>query len=46
MLEPMGIALHALNLAHVRLGDTVAVVGTGPIGLLVISRTLPSALVS
>ena len=46
MLEPMGIALHALNLGHVRLGDTVAVVGTGPIGLLVISRALPSALLS
>ena len=33
MLEPLGVALHALDLAHVRVGGTVAVVGCGPIGL-------------
>jgi L-iditol 2-dehydrogenase len=34
MLEPLGIALHALDLAPVRPGDRVAIVGCGPIGLL------------
>lgn len=33
MLEPLGVALHALDLGHPRLGGTVAVVGAGPIGL-------------
>lgn len=36
MLEPLGVALHAWDLAHSRVGDTVAVVGCGPIGLLTI----------
>lgn len=36
MLEPLGVALHAWDLAHSRVGDTVAVVGCGPIGLLAI----------
>ncbi len=35
MLEPLGVALHALDLAHLRVGATVAVVGCGPIGLCV-----------
>lgn len=35
LLEPLGVALHAANLAHVRLGDTVVVQGCGPIGLLI-----------
>ncbi|UBV44907.1 alcohol dehydrogenase catalytic domain-containing protein (plasmid) [Deinococcus taeanensis] len=34
MLEPLGVALHALRLGHVRVGDRAAVVGAGPIGLL------------
>lgn len=34
VLEPLGVAIHALDLAHVRLGDDVLVVGAGPIGLL------------
>ena len=34
LLEPLGIAVHALDHARVRLGATVAVVGTGAIGLL------------
>lgn len=34
MLEPLGIAIHAINLAHMKPGDTVAVLGAGPIGLL------------
>jgi len=36
MLEPLGVALHALRLGHVAVGDTAAVVGAGPIGLLLI----------
>ena len=36
MLEPLGVALHALDLGHVRAGATVAIVGCGPIGLLAI----------
>jgi L-iditol 2-dehydrogenase len=34
MLEPLGIALHAVRLAKLRPGDTIAVLGCGPIGLL------------
>src|SRR3954469_21376996 len=41
MLEPLGVALHALDLGHVRIGSTVAVVGCGPIGLLLLE--LPHA---
>jgi len=36
LLEPFGVALHALDLGHVRTGGTVAIVGCGPIGLLAI----------
>ena len=36
MLEPLGVALHAFDLGHLRLGGSVAVVGCGPIGLLLI----------
>ena len=36
MLEPLGVAIHAFDLGHVRLGADVAVVGCGPIGLLLI----------
>ncbi|MFB6247600.1 MAG: zinc-binding dehydrogenase [Salinibacter sp.] len=35
LLEPLGVALHAVDLADVELMDTVAVLGAGPIGLLV-----------
>jgi L-iditol 2-dehydrogenase len=34
VLEPLGVAIHALDLGHVHLGASVAVVGGGPIGLL------------
>ncbi|MBP1817597.1 L-iditol 2-dehydrogenase [Mycobacterium sp. OAE908] len=34
VLEPLGVALHALDLGHLRIGSTIAVVGAGPIGLL------------
>jgi L-iditol 2-dehydrogenase len=36
LLEPLGIAIHAFDLGHVRLGASVAVIGCGPIGLLLL----------
>jgi L-iditol 2-dehydrogenase len=36
MLEPLGVAIHATDLGHVHLGASVAVVGCGPIGLLLV----------
>ena len=33
MLEPLGVAIHSLDLAKVRLGERVAVIGAGPVGL-------------
>lgn len=36
VLEPLGVAIHALDLGHVGLGASVAVAGCGPIGLLLI----------
>jgi len=35
LLEPLGVAIHAVDLAEMRLMDTVAVLGAGPIGLLI-----------
>ncbi|HLJ59007.1 MAG TPA: alcohol dehydrogenase catalytic domain-containing protein [bacterium] len=35
LLEPLGVAVHTLDLAHLRPMDSVAVVGAGPIGLMV-----------
>ena len=34
LLEPLGVALHSVNLCHLKPGDTVAVLGAGPIGIL------------
>lgn len=42
MLEPLGVAIHALSLARINPGDTVAVLGAGPIGLLCIQLALVS----
>ena len=42
LLEPLGIALHALDLGHFRAGMTAGVYGCGPIGLLLI-RALRAA---
>ncbi|MGA2603990.1 MAG: alcohol dehydrogenase catalytic domain-containing protein [Verrucomicrobiia bacterium] len=39
MLEPLGVALHATDLAKICLGDRVAVLGAGPIGLLLIQTS-------
>ena len=36
LLEPLGVALHANDLAKIQLGDRVAVLGAGPIGLLLV----------
>ena len=36
MLEPLGVAIHALDLGRVRIGASVGVFGCGPIGLLVV----------
>jgi len=36
MLEPLGVALHTVDLGHLRAGMTVGVFGCGPIGLLAI----------
>jgi L-iditol 2-dehydrogenase len=35
MLEPLGIGIHAVDLAHLKPGHTIAVLGAGPIGLLI-----------
>ena len=36
MLEPLGVAIHAVDLARPRLLERVAVLGCGPIGLLIL----------
>jgi len=36
LLEPLGVAIHAVDLGHVRAGASVGVFGCGPIGLLVL----------
>ncbi len=36
MLEPLGVAIHALRLARLRPGDRIGIFGAGPIGLLLI----------
>jgi L-iditol 2-dehydrogenase len=35
LLEPLGVAIHAVDLADIAVMDTVAVLGAGPIGLLI-----------
>ena len=36
MLEPLGVAIHAVDLAKPKLMERVAVIGCGPIGLLIL----------
>jgi len=36
LLEPLGVALHAVDLAKVRVGQRVAILGAGPIGLCLV----------
>jgi L-iditol 2-dehydrogenase len=40
LLEPLGVALHALDLGHAGPGTRAAVVGCGPIGLLLVQALL------
>jgi L-iditol 2-dehydrogenase len=35
LLEPLGVAIHSVDLGHVEVGARVAIVGCGPIGLLI-----------
>jgi L-iditol 2-dehydrogenase len=34
LLEPLGIAIHTVDLAHLKVGQTVAILGAGTIGLM------------
>jgi 2-desacetyl-2-hydroxyethyl bacteriochlorophyllide A dehydrogenase len=34
MCEPVGCCLHGIDLAHIKTGDTVMIIGGGPIGLI------------
>jgi L-iditol 2-dehydrogenase len=36
LLEPLGVAAHAVDLGRLRLGGSAAVIGCGPIGLMII----------
>jgi L-iditol 2-dehydrogenase len=36
MLEPLGVAIHTLDLARIRVGQSVALLGAGPIGLSIL----------
>src|SRR6185312_14257702 len=36
MLEPLGVAIHAVDLGHLRVGASVGVFGCGPIGLFLV----------
>jgi L-iditol 2-dehydrogenase len=36
LLEPLGIAIHACDLAHIRVANSVAILGAGPIGLCIL----------
>ena len=37
ILEPLGVAIHAVDLGKIRPGDSVTIFGAGPIGLLILS---------
>lgn len=36
LLEPLGVAMHAVNLSKLRVASSVAILGMGPIGLLLL----------
>jgi L-iditol 2-dehydrogenase len=36
LLEPLGVAMHAVDICRIKGGDTVALYGAGPIGLLIL----------
>jgi L-iditol 2-dehydrogenase len=46
VLEPLGVAIHALDLGHLRPACSIAVVGCGPIGLLLLQAALASGATS
>lgn len=41
-VEPLAVAIHAVRRSRMKIGDAVAVVGAGPIGLLVLQACLAS----
>lgn len=43
ILEPLGVAIHAVDLGHLKPGMTVGVFGCGPIGLLLVQLLRASA---
>lgn len=36
LLEPLGVAMHAVDLAKFKVGESAAILGAGPIGLLIL----------
>lgn len=36
LLEPLGVAMHAVDFSKLRIGHSVAIIGAGPIGLLIL----------
>jgi L-iditol 2-dehydrogenase len=36
LLEPLGVAIHAADLAEIKVANSVAILGAGPIGLLIL----------
>jgi L-iditol 2-dehydrogenase len=36
LLEPLGVAIHAVDFAKIRVANSVAILGAGPIGLLIL----------
>jgi L-iditol 2-dehydrogenase len=46
VLEPLGVAIHALDLGHLRTATSIAIVGCGPIGLLLVQAALASGAAS
>jgi L-iditol 2-dehydrogenase len=35
LLEPLGVAIHTVDLSHIRVAQSIVVLGAGPIGLLI-----------
>ena len=36
LLEPLGVAIHSVDLARIKVGNSVAILGAGPIGLAIL----------